>query len=173
MNQQQQQHDIGRWREGFPRSGWKLVGFQDLKGLTGECEACGTAIRYEHEIQHPERVKPMTVGVVCCEHLTGASGVPTEIEKEIKAIEKSRARRMEDPLRGCSRTYNRNYRLRGHRGIVIYRTQEDDTRWKIRFENEWLDEIYDTPELAATVAWQLLYNLKLEHVLSQIGISTK
>ena len=54
-----------------PSSGWSFAAEEDLGGLTGECEACGTSIRYKFHIEHP-RWFPMIVGTDCCDGLTGS-----------------------------------------------------------------------------------------------------
>lgn len=62
-----------------PENGWSLVEENDLGGLFGNCERCGTEIRYTYYIQHPHW-EPITVGTVCCDDLTGTK-VATEIRK--------------------------------------------------------------------------------------------
>lgn len=44
----------------------------DLGDLDGECEACGTALRYTFEVVH-EHWGSMTVGTHCCDRMTGYS----------------------------------------------------------------------------------------------------
>lgn len=55
-----------------PNDGWMLYAQDDLGGLNGECECCGTSIRHVFYIQH-EKWEPMAVGTVCCDSLTGTS----------------------------------------------------------------------------------------------------
>lgn len=57
--------------EVMPTSGWELVGVNDLGDLIGECEKCGSSLRYEYEIVH-EKWGAMTVGTICCDYLTGS-----------------------------------------------------------------------------------------------------
>ncbi len=54
----------------MPSDGWEYVGYDDLGDLCGECELCGTAIRYEHTICHP-RWGELHVGCHCADKLTG------------------------------------------------------------------------------------------------------
>lgn len=37
----------------MPRWGWALIGTDDLGDLSGECELCGTELRYTFAILHP------------------------------------------------------------------------------------------------------------------------
>lgn len=55
-----------------PNEGWSLYAEDDLGGLIGECECCGTSLRYAFYIQH-ENWEPMAVGTNCCDSLTGTS----------------------------------------------------------------------------------------------------
>ncbi len=55
-----------------PNEGWSLYSQDDLGGLDGECECCGTSIRYVFHIDH-EHWEPMAVGTVCCDNLTGTT----------------------------------------------------------------------------------------------------
>ena len=52
-----------------PTDGWTLISITDLEGLDGICEKCGTEIRYEHLIYHPN-CGYKTVGSTCVEFLT-------------------------------------------------------------------------------------------------------
>lgn len=54
-----------------PNDGWTLISIDDLEGLYGICEkkGCGTEIRYEHLIYHPN-FGYKTVGSTCVEFLT-------------------------------------------------------------------------------------------------------
>lgn len=59
-----------------PSDGWSLCAEEDLGGLHGECECCGTAIRYVYVLEH-QGWEPISVGTVCCDNLTGTT-VATE-----------------------------------------------------------------------------------------------
>ena len=52
-----------------PSKDWELIGQDDLGGLDGECEHCGTELRYTHMVTHPNW-GVMIVGAVCCDKLT-------------------------------------------------------------------------------------------------------
>lgn len=64
----------------FPWSGWDLVCDEDLGDLTGECDLCLTALRYEFHIEHPKWF-PMVVGTDCCDRLT-ESNAASQIRRE-------------------------------------------------------------------------------------------
>lgn len=52
-----------------PESGWEYVGEDDLGGLYGTCDRCGTNLRYVFFVQHPNW-ESMSVGTVCCDDMT-------------------------------------------------------------------------------------------------------
>jgi hypothetical protein len=56
-----------------PKSGWQHFGFSDDLGAPdGECELCGTSIRYVFPVYH-EKWGTMEVGEICCDHLTSST----------------------------------------------------------------------------------------------------
>jgi hypothetical protein len=52
-----------------PQSGWEWIGTDDLGDLVGNCELCGTDIRYVYAISH-SKWGSMAVGTDCCDRLT-------------------------------------------------------------------------------------------------------
>lgn len=56
-------------RHVMPQTGWHLVGSDDLGDLSGECELCGTYLRYTFAVIHPTWGS-MMVGTNCCDKLT-------------------------------------------------------------------------------------------------------
>lgn len=56
----------------LPNEGWVLYAQDDLGGLYGECECCGTSLRHVFYIQH-EKWEPIAVGTDCCDNLTGTT----------------------------------------------------------------------------------------------------
>jgi len=55
-----------------PNEGWACYSEDDLGGLYGECECCGTSLRYVFHIHH-EKWEPLAVGTDCCDKLTGTT----------------------------------------------------------------------------------------------------
>lgn len=55
-----------------PKDGWELICEDDLGDLIGECEHCGTSIRYTFLIFHP-KWGVIEVGTFCCDGLTGTA----------------------------------------------------------------------------------------------------
>lgn len=79
-----------------PEHGWSFVGEDDLGGLYGTCERCGTEIRYAYLVQHP-KWEPITVGTVCCDDLTGTK-IASDLRKydgRLKRFYKSKRWRKE------------------------------------------------------------------------------
>jgi hypothetical protein len=63
----------------MPQSGWEHFGdYDDLGGRDGECELCGTAIRYVFPVYH-SKWGTMEVGEVCCDHLTSSDYATNEM----------------------------------------------------------------------------------------------
>ena len=72
-----------------PREGWDYLGEEDLGGLDGNCELCGTEIRYVHLIDHP-RWHPMEVGCECCDKLTNTDEASLEQRKRTRLRDRRR-----------------------------------------------------------------------------------
>ncbi len=53
----------------MPTKDWELVGVDDLGGLDGECDYCGTSIRHVYFIEHCLG-HSMAVGEICCDRFT-------------------------------------------------------------------------------------------------------
>ncbi|WP_239807411.1 hypothetical protein [Croceicoccus hydrothermalis] len=70
----------------MPRDGWKWVGVDDLGELDGNCELCGTEIRYVYAIEH-EAWGAMAVGTDCCDHLTQTNDASKHHEIYLKSID--------------------------------------------------------------------------------------
>jgi len=52
-----------------PRKGWEYLGCDDLGGLDGHCDLCGTEIRHVYFVGHPNW-HVLNVGTDCCDTLT-------------------------------------------------------------------------------------------------------
>jgi hypothetical protein len=75
-----------------PSTGWSLLAHDDLGELSGECELCNTALRYEFHIEHPSWFS-MIVGTDCCDKLTGteaASEIRTKDERHKRFLKSTR-----------------------------------------------------------------------------------
>jgi len=86
-------NDYGKRSEiGFPHKGWEYVGFEDLGGLDGFCEVCGTEIRYVHYLSHPSVEESIGVGCICAGDLTDDYTTPKNHEKRVKSLSARNAR---------------------------------------------------------------------------------
>lgn len=56
-----------------PSEGWIECNEEDLEDVCGECEICGTAIRYVFTIWHTNWPESFEVGCECCDAMTGLS----------------------------------------------------------------------------------------------------
>jgi hypothetical protein len=58
---------------------WDFIGYEDLGEVVGNCDLCGTAIRYVFVVHHPHW-PAMEVGEVCCDHLTSTQIATNHME---------------------------------------------------------------------------------------------
>ena len=54
-----------------PTHQWECIGDDDLGDLSGECDLCGSQLRYVFFVVHQKWPGVMEVGTSCCDHLTG------------------------------------------------------------------------------------------------------
>ena len=70
-----------------PKFGWELHGYDDLGDLSGNCEYCGTEIRYVFLIQHA-KWRTLEVGTDCCDNLTCTQAASDLMESLRKHLER-------------------------------------------------------------------------------------
>ncbi len=78
-----------------PSSEWDFLFEEDLGDLAGECEYCGTEIRYVYYIHHP-RWETLAVGTDCCDRLTGSDVAITHrrmLDRRTRFLKSSKWRR--------------------------------------------------------------------------------
>lgn len=66
-----------------PSKNWECTASDDLGELSGECDLCGSSLRYVFLVTH-ENWDPMTVGETCCDHLTGSTAASDHMESQIR-----------------------------------------------------------------------------------------
>lgn len=66
-----------------PSIGWECFGDEDLGDLCGNCELCGTELRYLFFVSHPHW-EPMEVGTNCCDNLTGTGYASSKVESIVR-----------------------------------------------------------------------------------------
>jgi hypothetical protein len=74
---------------------------EDLGDLSGKCELCDTALRYEFHIEHPKWF-PMIVGTDCCDRLTGSDEASLWRRKQdrlVRFVRSSRWKSIPDGIR--------------------------------------------------------------------------
>lgn len=107
----------------MPQSGWIYCGMDDLEDLIGECEVCGSALRYEHEIYH-KAWGYLIVGSQCADRLTSTSDA-SEYEEKIKKQANRLQRYLRSPRWKCRKNCHSisfdNY------GIAIFDNKFDFT----------------------------------------------
>ena len=70
----------------MPQSDWVLIGSDDLDELIGNCESCGTGLRYIFAICH-DKWGALAVGTDCCDRLTMSTEASEYHDKYVKARE--------------------------------------------------------------------------------------
>ena len=70
----------------MPQADWTLVGSDDLGDLCGNCEYCGTELRYVFAIIHP-KWGALAVGTDCCDRLTMSTAASEYHDRFVKARE--------------------------------------------------------------------------------------
>lgn len=70
----------------MPRNDWKWVGVDDLGEPAGDCELCGTSIRYVYAIEH-HSWGAMAVGCDCCDKLTQSSEASEHHRTYLKKVD--------------------------------------------------------------------------------------
>ena len=119
----------------MPQSDWEHFGFcDDLGGLDGECERCGTPIRYVFPIYHP-KWGTMEVGEFCCDDLTSTT-FATEDRKRIER----RARFASSTRWSTNELGETRIVQKGISVCVVpdgpaYRLRMNDTLGKLKFES--------------------------------------
>jgi hypothetical protein len=66
---------------------WELVGSDDLGSVCGNCELCGTSLRYTFLICH-ENWPALEVGTDCCDKLTASAVASEYMDGYIKGRDK-------------------------------------------------------------------------------------
>lgn len=92
-----------------PDSGWEYIGEDDLGDLAGNCELCGTAIRYVHYVLH-KHWEQMGVGTNCCDALTGTREA-TEARRRLGRFRRFLASSKWKRKHGCHTIKHRGFRL--------------------------------------------------------------
>lgn len=79
----------------IPKSGWEYVTDEDLGDLCGECEYCGSSLRYLFHIYH-ENWGSLGVGTICCDTLTESDTASAQA-RQLKKREDRARRFLESP----------------------------------------------------------------------------
>jgi len=141
-----------------PSIGWKCFGDDDLGDLCGNCELCGTELRYVFFISHPHW-EPMEVGTVCCDHLTETEYASNKVDSITKCRERA-VRFVESP------------RWRNERGVQTI-TQKGFTiqlviagaAYRLKINSQMGKQMHPTPDAAKLAAFDVIENGKAEEYL--------
>lgn len=96
----------------MPVVGWTLYDGKDLGDLDGECDVCGTHLRYVFSVYHPDW-GCLGVGTDCCDRMTG-----TALASELDRERSRRARFIESPRWKRTRSGNQRCDLNDIRVVV-------------------------------------------------------
>ena len=112
-----------------PSKDWELIGEDDLGALDGECEHCGTALRYTHMITHLNW-GVMIVGAQCADKLT-ESTVGSECHADFLNYVNRRKAFVDSPKwQLCSNGERSIIRA----GIVVTIVPADDSKFRVSLE---------------------------------------
>ena len=78
-----------------PRSGWKYIAEEDLGDLIGQCDYCGSSLRYLFTIFH-ENWGCLEVGTYCCDTLTESESASSFARSQKRREERAK-RFLESP----------------------------------------------------------------------------
>jgi hypothetical protein len=129
-----------------PSYGWELLFDEDLGDLNGNCEFCGTSIRYVFYVIHPKWLTVMGIGTICCDYYTGTKAAST------KRRYMARLRRFIDSRRWHNHTGYCWIRQQDHY-IKISRTSRGYTITIDRVRGK---KFFDSIELAKAKAFEVI-----------------
>lgn len=144
-----------------PFSGWECIGCDDLGGLEGECELCGTCIRYVFLVQH-EKWPPLEVGETCCDHLTET----TEASDYMESVRRLESRRQRFIQSRRWKPGDNGLIGINQKGIHLA-TEAVDQSYRLKVENTAGVRCFSSVNDARSFAFDLLENGKLEAFLAR------
>lgn len=147
-----------KWKNnGLPRKGWKIHDVIDLDSANGECEWCGTSIRYVHHLIHADDLETKC-GCICAEHLTDDYINPRKMEKDLKAKLRAKKTELKKFLRsfklGKKSFYSHFFGI--NKFIIIFKRQ--DGNYYLKIGEQWGSNAYSDFNAAKLAAYQFLTN---------------
>lgn len=141
-----------------PSDGWDFIYEEDLGDLFGECDCCGTSIRYVFHIHH-EHWEPIGVGTDCCDKLTGTD----EATQFRKNLDRQRDRKKRFLCSKRWRLTKWGWVIRqGQRKIEII---SDRDKFRIYIDDVKGKKLFESIEQAKGFAFELIENGKAENYL--------
>ncbi len=138
-----------------PSIGWECFGDDDLGDLCGNCELCGTELRYVFFVSHPHW-EPMEVGTYCCDHLTGTEYASNKVDSITKYRERA-ARFVASPrwraVDGIPTIKQKGFTIQ----LVI-----SGTAYRLRINDRVGKQVHLTPAAAKLAAFDVVENGKAE-----------
>lgn len=131
-----------------PKTGWEYMGEDDLGDLIGECEYCGSELRYEHYLFHPKWGE-LTVGSGCADNLLDNDRASRWAKSRKVYIGKLR-RFMDSPR--WRETSSGNWRI-NQKGTFILCYQSGDY-WKVRVDETWGNKKFKSLDEAKKAAFE-------------------
>jgi hypothetical protein len=138
-----------------PKTGWSLVGTDDLGDLCGHCELCNTDLRYLYMVFHP-KWGTLEIGTDCCDRLTGSNTASEHLTSQNKYNQRKKtfisSPRWNKPERGIQRRFYEHAWLQIERNSGQFLLRINSIRGKERFQTEIdakifiFDLIHQTPE---------------------------
>lgn len=150
----------------MPFSGWEYVDDEDLEDLCGECEYCGTDLRYVYYIQHPNWF-PLAVGTDCCDFLTSSELAPNGRESMTRFASRRQRFATSERWQDCGGRL-----LIKQRGMQIT-VEPINNQFRLRFEEFTGRMEFPTPLDAKRHAFLVVDNRSVQEFLKRSRPSTR
>lgn len=137
-----------------PNFGWEYIGDEDLGDLIGECENCGSNIRYVFHIYH-EKWGALQVGTLCCDNLTDSQEASNLMES-LRRFE-SRKRNFINSIKWKSLENLHSIK----KNLFEIKIEEIEDYFNLTIHNKKSKKHYSTLESAKSSAFEVIENGKL------------
>ncbi|NML55826.1 HNH endonuclease [Chryseobacterium cheonjiense] len=144
-----------------PNYGWEYIGDEDLGDLIGECDNCGSNIRYVFHIYH-EKWGALEVGTLCCDNLTDSQEASNLMES-VRRFE-SRKKNFINSIKWKSSEHFHSIK----KNLFEIKIDEIDDYFCLTIHNQKSKKRYSSLELAKSSAFEAIENGKfIEYCLKK------
>ncbi len=144
-----------------PKFGWDFLGYEDLGDVIGNCDLCGTAIRYVFLVHHAHW-PAMEVGETCCDHLTSTQVASNHMESVRRFVD--RQNRFISSSRWAT-TPDGAFAIK-QAGIDLRIESSGNRKYRLRMNGVLGRKLFDTVETAKKEAFELIESGVVEKYLA-------